>query len=161
MLSVPGRKKRYIKPVLVGTLLGVLVLAVVACQDFGQFPTPTLPAQKVVTASVITTSDRAVLAVYEHLLSQAQSAKAKAYLAEFYTVCDNWTAASEVFKDGGKVWNVVVDMTGAKTWEAKPYWKQASWFIFEDGKVVPSNRFQANALRIEADLQGLSLPSQS
>jgi len=55
----------------------------------------------------------------------------------------------------------MVDMTSGKEWKWKPYWQQASWFVFRDGKVMPSNRIQANALRIEADLQELSVTPQS
>ena len=51
-------------------------------------------------------------------------------------------------------------MTDRKEWEAKPHWQHASWLILQDGTVVPSNRFEANALRIEADLQELSLPPE-
>ncbi len=82
----------------------IIVWTVTGCEDFGQFPTPTPRSEKVVTPTVVTTSDRAILAVYEHLLSQAQSAKAKGYLAEFYIACDNWSAESELFKDGSSIW---------------------------------------------------------
>lgn len=155
-------KKRYLKPVLIITLLAILTLTVTGCADFGQFPPPATPEEKpgpekVVPLTAIGTEDRATLAIYEHLLSQAESHKAKLYLAEFYTVSDNWSAESELFKDGTSIWYVLVDMTEVEEWEWTPYWQQASWFIFEDGKVMPSNRFQANALRIEADLQELSL----
>ena len=99
-----------------------------------------------------------MLAVYEHLLSQAESYQAKVYLADFYTTCDNWSARSELLKDGTGLWYVTVDMTDVVGWREKPYWQQASWLVVKkDGKVIPSNRFQANALRIEADLQELSL----
>ncbi|GAJ20101.1 unnamed protein product, partial [marine sediment metagenome] len=50
-----------------------------------------------------------------------------------------------------------IDMTDVAAWQEKSYWQQASWLIREDGRVIPSNHFQANALRIEADLQELSL----
>lgn len=155
-------KKRYLKPVLIITLLAILALTVTGCEDFGQFPPPEPPEEKpgpekVVTPTAIGTEDRATLAVYEHLLSQAESHEAKLYLAEFYTVSDNWNAESELFKDGTSIWYVLVDMTEVEKWEWTPYWQQAGWFIFKDGKVMPSNRLQANALRIEADLQELSL----
>ena len=155
--------KRCIKPILIIALLAALLLTATGCEDFGQFPPPTPPEEKpepekVVRLSVISTEDRAVLTVYEHLLSQAESHKAKIYLAEFYATCDNWSAESELFKDGSSIWYVLVDMTDNETWELRPYWQQASWFVLRDGKVMPSNRLQANALRIEADLQELSLP---
>ena len=54
------------------------------------------------------------------------------------------------------MWYIVVDMTGIEAWEERPYWQQAGWFVLQDGKVIPSHRLQANALRIEADLQELS-----
>ena len=154
-------KKRYLKPVLIITLLAIMVWPVTGCEDFG-FPPPTPPAEKpepenVAPPTVISTDDRAILAVYEHLLSQAESHEAKVYLAEFYTISDNWSAKSELFKDGTSIWYVLVDMTDVEEWEWRPYWQQASWFLLPDGKVMPSNRIQANALRIEADLQELSL----
>ncbi|MFQ6122514.1 MAG: hypothetical protein ACE5LA_05590 [Dehalococcoidales bacterium] len=153
--------KRYLKPVLIITLLAVMVWPVTGCEEWG-FPPPEPPKaeekpEKVVTPTVISSEDRAILAVYEHLLNQAESSEAKVYLAEFYTVCDNWSAESELFKDGSSTWYVVVDMTEVETWEWTPYWQQAGWFVFPEGKVIPSNRLQANALRIEADLQELSL----
>ncbi len=152
---------RYAKSVLIVALLTTLIWSVTGCGDLGQFPTPTpSPTAEKVTPTVISTADRAVLAVYEHLLSQAESHKAKLYLAEFCATCDNWTAKSETFKDGSSIWYVMVDMTSSKIWKWKPYWQQASWFILRNGKVMPSNRLQANALRIEADLQELSLQPQ-
>ena len=150
--------KKYTHCVLIITLLTVLAGLVAGCE--AQFPSANKPAT-VVSPIVISTNDRAVLAVYEYLLGQAKGPKAKSYLAEFYAACDNWSAESELFKDGSSVWYVLVDMTGSKIWKLRPYWQQASWFVFRDGRVIPSNRIQANALRIEADLQELSLPPQS
>ena len=150
--------KKFIKCVLIITMLVVLLGAFTACQDLG-YPSPTTPQPQpapVTSLTIILTRDAALLAVYQHLLSQAESHEAKIYLADFYTNCDNWSAESEFFKDGSGTWYVVVDMTGKKNWELKPYWQQASWLVFKDGKVIPSNRFQANALRIEADLQALN-----
>ena len=100
--------------------------------------------------------DDAILAVYQHLLSQARTQEAKLYLADFYAACDNWKAESEFFKDGSGTWHIQVDMTETLIWDRQTYWKQASWFVFKDGRVIPSNLFKANALRIEADLQELS-----
>ena len=161
-MKFPNRSKRYAKPILIIALLAALLLTVTGCEDFGQFPPPEPPAEKpapekVVSPTVISTADRAILAVYEHLLSQAESHEAKVYLAEFYTVSDNWSAEKERFKDGSSIWCVLVDMTDNDTWELRPYWQEASWFVLRDGKVIPSSRLQANALRIEADLQELSL----
>lgn len=157
---------RYIGLILIVTLLAGLALTVTGCEDLG-FPPPESPApeekaeeQASPPTTTITTEDRAILAVYESLLSQAESYQAKIYLADFYTTCDKWGAESELFKDGVSVWYVTVDMTDIELWRWKSYWQQASWLVFRDGKVMPSNRFQANALRIEADLQELSLPPQ-
>ncbi len=153
---------RYLASVSVVIVLSLLAGLVTACEV--QFPSANLTLPKpatVVPPTVISTNDRAVLAVYEHLLGQAKGPKAKSYLAEFYAACDNWSAESELFKDGSSVWYVLADMTGSKIWKLRPYWQQASWFVFRDGRVIPSNRIQANALRIEADLQELSLPPQS
>ncbi len=150
---------KYVGWILIITLLAVLAGVVTGCDV--QFPSTNFTLEKpakVAPPTVISTKDRAVLAVYEHLLSQAKGHKAKLYLAEFYAACDNWSAESELFKDGSSVWYVVVDMTSNKAWKWKPYWQQASWFVFKNGKVIPCNRIQANALRIEADLEELSLP---
>ena len=157
-------KKRYSKLVFIITLLVVLLFTATGCEDFGQFPVPSPPPatpqekpEKVVKPTVIGTADRAILAVYEHLLSQAESYEAKVYLADFYAASDNWNAETELLKDGTSIWYVLVDMTDGETWQWSPHWQQASWLILPDGKVIASNRLEANALRIEADLQELSL----
>lgn len=147
----------FIKFVAIIVLLAVAVI-VSGCEDFGTLPTPEPPAEKPVSTTYINSADRAVLAAYEHLLSLAESHEAKDYLAEFSAVSDNWSAESELFKDGSSVWYIKVDMSGVENWQEKPYWQQASWFVYQDGRVIPSNRLQANALRIESDLQELSLP---
>ncbi len=152
--------KRHIKPVLIITLLAVLALAVTGCEEFG-FP-PVEPAEEteeveVLPPTTITTEDRAILAVHEHLFTLAESHQAKIYLADFYATCDAWNADSELFKDGTTVWYVVVSMRRMEVREDRPHWEQACWLVFRDGRVVPSRRSQANALIIEADLQELSL----
>ena len=160
-MAFTSLNKRYMNSIFIITLIVVLAGVVSGCYDFSQFPSLNATVEKpgkVALPTVISTKDRAVLAVYEHLLSQAKSHKAKLYLAEFYGACDNWSAESELFKDGSSVWYVLVDMSTDKAWKWKPYWQQASWFVFKDGKVIPCNRIQANALRIEADLEELSLP---
>ena len=157
-------KKRYLKPVFVFTLLAALALAATGCADFGTFPAPEPPGEKpeeTLHPTFISSEDRAVLAVYEHLLDQAETYEAKTYLAEFSATSDNWSAESELYKDGTTIWYVVVDMTEVAGWEGRPYWQQASWFVYKDGRVIPSNRLEANALRVEADLQELSFqPSE-
>ncbi len=152
---------RYYILFIVIIMLLTTVLTVSGCQDY-TFPTPETPQpepEKPATTTFINSEDRAVLVVYEHLLGLAESHEAKAYLAEFSAVSDNWSAKSELFKDGSSIWYVKVDMSGVKGWTEKAYWQQASWFVYQDGRVIPSNRLQANALRIEADLQELSVPS--
>lgn len=152
-----NHKKGYTKPALIITLLAILLLTVAGCEEFAQFaPAPAAP-EEVVAPTTIRTEDSAILAVYEHLLNQAEGHEAKVYLADFYTVCDNWSAETELFKDGTSIWYVLLDMTETEKWEWRPHWQQASWFVFQDGKVIPSNRLEANALRIEADLQELSI----
>ena len=151
------------KLVLTSALLVLTGLMPAGCQDFSTFPTPELPAEKpeeTAPTTFISSEDRAVLAVYEHLLSQAESYEAKTYLAEFSATSDNWTAISELYKDGSNIWYVSVDMSGVTGWTEKSYWQQAGWFVYRDGRVVPSNRLQANALRIEADLQQLRLQDE-
>jgi len=156
-------KKQHMKAVVITTLLATLAGVATGCADFQPAPTPE-PAEKPVvpkaptTITTITTADSAIMVVYEHLLAQAEGYKAKTYLADFYATCDNWTATSELLKDGTSMWHVVVDMTQTRHWRERPYWQQASWLVLRDGKVIPSNDFKANALRIEADLQELSLP---
>lgn len=156
--------KKYTKFILAVTLLVLLVWAIAGCEDYEQW-SPTQPAeeetQEEMSPTVIKTEDVAIMAVYEHLLSKAKSYQAKQYLADFYFACDNWSASSELLKDGSRMWYIIVDMTGVEGWEERLYWQQASWFILQDGKVLPSNRLEANALRIEADLQELSLPSHT
>ncbi|MFC1964863.1 hypothetical protein ACFLWG_02520 [Chloroflexota bacterium] len=151
---------RYIKPVLIIAILAVLLGTVTGCEEFGLAPATSpqeeKPEKAAPSPTVITTKDRAILAVYGHLLSQAESHDAKIYIAEFYATCDNWSVESEFFKDGSSTWYVIIDMTNSETWEWKPYWQQASWFVFKDGKTIPSYLLEANAIRIEADLQELS-----
>ena len=156
--------KRYLSPILIISLLAMLALTVTGCEDFGfPPPQPSEPEEKPeveappVAPVAVRSGDRAILVVYEHLLSQAESYQAKDYLAEFYATCDNWTAETELFKDGTSAWYVVVDMTGVEAWAESPYWQQAGWLVFQDGKVMPANRLKASALKIEADLQELSL----
>ena len=156
--------KRRITSILIVTLLAVLALAVTGCEDLGfppSEPPEETPEVEALPPTTITTADRAILAVHEHLVTLAEGYKAKVYLADFYATSDEWSAKSELFRDGTSVWYVVVNITGMEVWEKKPYWQQACWLVFPDGKVVPSNRSQANALRIEADMQELSLPPES
>lgn len=153
-------RKGYMKSALIITLLTLLLLTFTACEDFAQFAPSEPPEEapgKEVASTVIRTEDSAILAVYEYLLSRAESHEAKVYLADFYTECDNWSAKTELLKEGTSLWYVLLDMTETEKWEWRPHWQQASWFVFQDGKVIPSNRLEANALRIEADLQELGI----
>ena len=156
--------KRFISSILIITLLVVLAGTVTGCEYLGEWsPSPPPEEENTeveVPPVVVKTEERAILVVYEHLLSKAESYEAKVYLADFYATSDKWSAKSELFKDGTVIWHVVVDMTDVEVWQERPYWQQASWFVLPDGKVIPSNRFQANALRVEADLQELSPPPQ-
>lgn len=153
--------KNLLKSTIIITLLVVLLTTFTACQDLG-FPsttpqeTPAPEPVKTTGTTVVSSKDAAVLAVYQRLLGEAGSYDAKVYLSDFYTTCDNWTAQSDYFKDGSGTWHVAVDMTANEKWAFRPHWQQASWFVFKDGKVIPSSLFRANALRIEADLQALS-----
>jgi hypothetical protein len=158
-MKITEGKKIFIRRALIIFLFFALLAASAACQDL--YPSTTTPQTPAAPATVtgptiITTRDAALLAVYQRLLSEAKSYEAKTYLADFYTTCDNWTAESEYFRDGSGTWLVTVDMTSQKDWKWRPYWQQASWLVYRDGKVIPSTLFQANALRIEADLQSLS-----
>ena len=159
--------KTCVSSILIIILLAALAWTVTGCTDLEPYSPPPQPAQPQQqkppvekTPLKATSEDKAILAIYEHLLSLAEGHKAKAYLANFYTVSDNWVAEKELLKDGTSIWHIVVDMTDVEEWKERPYWQQASWLILQDGKVIPSNRFQANALRIEADLQELSLPPE-
>ena len=151
--------KRYIKPIPIIAMLIMLVGVATGCEYLGITSEEETGVET--THTDVKTSDRAILVVYEHLLHQAEGDKAKVYLSNFYTVCDKWNAWLEVLKDDTSIWHVVVDMTDVETWEERAYWQQASWFVFKDGKVTPSNRFRANALRVEADLQALSPKAES
>ena len=160
-MKTTNRKRHLIKLALFIALLVALLGTVTACESLGFAPasTPEESEPEPVTtsdATAINTKDTAIMAVYQSLLAQADSYDAKMYLSEFYTNCDNWYGESEYFKDGSDTWHVVVDMTESAYWDLRTYWQQASWFVFRDGKVIPSNLFEANALRIEADLQALS-----
>jgi len=158
---LPNLSKRCVQTIVIITLLATLAGITTGCTDFQQYPPPPEPPVETTppkAPTTITTADSAIMVVYEHLLAQAEGYKAKTYLADFYATCDNWTATSELLKDGTSVWHVVVDMTQTRHWRERLYWQQAGWLVLRDGKVIPSNRFKANALRIEADLQELSLP---
>ncbi len=160
MMEQLKHTKKWLPLVLVIVLMAVLPCLVTGCEDFQIAPPAGEEAPEEVTpppATIILTKDRAILAVYEHLLIQAESHEAKGYLADFYAACDNWTAQSEYFKDGSGIWYVAVDMTSIESWELRAYWQQAGWFVFREGKVLPASQLEANALRIEADLQELSL----
>jgi hypothetical protein len=164
-MKLTYRHKGLLKIALIIALIVVLLGTFTACQDMG-FPstsseeTPEPEPAKVTGPTVINTKDAAILAVYQRLLGQAGSYEAKIYLADFYASCNNWSVVSEYFKDGSGTWYVVVDMTAEESWQLRSYWQQASWFVFKDGRVIPSNLFSANALRIEADLQALSPESE-
>ena len=154
-----GSIKLFLLIALIITLLGTIV----ACEDLGLSPSDNSeenaePESNGETGLIIVnTKDSAILTVYRHLLAKAGSSYAKTYLADFYTACNNWDTESEYFKDGTDIWHVVVDMTSEPSWNLRSYWQHASWFILDNGEVVPSNLFEANALRIEADLENLSL----
>ena len=153
--------RRVISLVLIITMLIALAGTLTGCAELEQWTTPPkAEVEKPVTETpppvVVKSEDRVILLIYEHLLSLAESHMAKSYLATFYATCDNWSAESELLRDGTTVWHAVADMTDEEEWRERPYWQLASWFVFQDGKVIPSNRFEANALRIEADLQQLS-----
>ena len=152
---------RVVSIVLITTLLVVLAGTATGCAELEQWTTPPKaeeekPATEAPARLVVKSEDRVIILIYEHLLSLAESHTAKSYLATFYATCDNWTAESELLRDGTTIWHAVVDMTDVEEWTERPHWQLASWFVFQDGKVIPSNRFAANALRIEADLQELS-----
>lgn len=154
-------KKKVLKLIFIIAMLAALLVAVTSCEGMG-FPsatpqeTPEPEPVKPTSSTVINSRDAAILSVYQRLLELAGGYEAKMYLSDFYTACDNWTAQSDYFKDGSGTWHVLVDMTATEDWAFRPYWQQASWLVFKDGKVIPSNIFRANALRIEADLQALS-----
>jgi hypothetical protein len=151
-----SHKKKIITSVLILSLLAMILLTSTACEELGLSGSTTEATTTTNDPSVISTTDEAELAVYRHLLEQADSPEAKVYLADFYTSCYHWNVQSEYFKDGSGVWLVAVDMTAESDWNLNPYWQRAGWFVYQDGNVIPSNLFQVNALRIEADLQELS-----
>lgn len=162
-MKITSRKGKLALSILVFSLLTVMLLSFSACQDLGfsggNTEETTTPATT--NDNSISTADEAKLAVYQRLLERAESYDAKIYLSDFYTYCHNWSVQSEYFKDGSDIWLVTVDMTGESNWDHNPYWQRAGWFVYRDGKVIPSNLFQVNALRIEADLQLLSVEQEA
>jgi hypothetical protein len=142
-----------------------VVMAGCVYPDSDQWEPPVQPSSEEKEETAVSTAisrgtvkneESAILAIYRYLLDQAQSHRAKLYLADFYTTCTEWSAEAELCKDGTSIWHVTVDMTAEEEWQERPYWQQAGWMILKDGTVLPSNKFQANALRIEADLHELN-----
>lgn len=162
-MKITSRKGKLALSILVVSLLTVMLLSFSACQDLGLSGGNTEETTTPSTANdnIISTADEAKMAVYQRLLERAESYDAKIYLSDFYTYCHNWSVQSEYFKDGSDIWLVTVDMTGESNWDHNPYWQRAGWFVYRDGKVIPSNLFQVNALRIEADLQLLSVEQEA
>jgi hypothetical protein len=154
-MKFTSRKKKIIISILTLSLLTVMLLTFTACEELGLSGGTTEATMEINDQSVISTAEAAELAVYRHLLEQADSPEAKVYLADFYTHCYNWSVQSEYFKDGSGIWLVEVDMTAETNWELDSYWQRAGWFVYHGGSVIPSNLYKLNALRIEADLQGL------
>ena len=150
-----SQKKQLLASILVLSLVVTLMLSAAACEDLG-LSGETAEETTATDATAISTTDEAIIAVYQRLLERAQSYDAKIYLSDFYTTCDNWIVQSEYFKDGSDIWLVEVDTTAETGWEHHTYWQRAGWFVLNDGTVIPSHLFQVNALRIEADLQALS-----
>ncbi len=162
-MKITGKKGKLILSILAISLLIIMALSITACQDLvssgdsEEEETDTLSTSD----NIVSTADEAKLAVYQRLLERAESYDAKIYLSDFYTYCHNWSVQSEYFKDGSDIWLVEVDMTGESNWEHETYWQRAAWFVYRDGKVIPSNLFQVNALRIEADLQLMSIEPET
>jgi hypothetical protein len=157
-MKITGKKGKFILSILIVTLLIAMLLSITACENLVSSGDSEEEESDTVSSSdnIVSTTDEAKLAVYQRLLERADSYDAKIYLSDFYTYCHNWSVQSEYFKDGSDIWLVAVDMTGESNWEYNSYWQRAAWFVYRDGKVIPSNLFQVNALRIEADLQSLS-----
>ncbi len=154
------QKKKILASILVLSLLITLVFTATACESLGLNSTTDEPTDTEETG-VITSGDEAELAVYQRLLAQAESPEAKLYLSDFYTNSYNWSVQSEYFRDGSATWLVSVDMTEETEWDHEPYWQRAGWFVLKDGSVIPANLYQLNALRIEADLQSLSIAPET
>ena len=145
------------------TLFAVIILLLIivtmmftagACEDLGLGGTS--GSTDTEENGFYSTPEEVELAVYRHLLEQAESSEAKIYLSDFYSYSHNWVVQSEYLRDGSETWLVSVDMTGETDWPHKSYWQRAGWFVLKDGSVIPANIFQLNALRIEADLKQLS-----
>ena len=162
-MKITGKKGKLTISILVVSLLIAMLLSITACQDLVSSGDSEEEETDTVSTSdnIVSTADEAKLAVYQRLLERADSYDAKIYLSDFYTYCHNWSVQSEYFKDGSDIWLVEVDMTGESNWEHETYWQRAAWFVYRDGKVIPSHLFQVNALRIEADLQLLSIEPET
>ncbi len=140
-------------------LTAICLVAFTACEGVAGVPapSPSAPASKGVAGGVsVLSEDRALLVVQEYLLSKATSAKAKNYLAELYSSGGKWSAKSELLGDGTRIWNVMMETEDKADSEIKSQWRIACWTVFGDGGVLPSPKFDANALRIETELQELS-----
>ncbi|MDZ4247456.1 MAG: hypothetical protein U1D67_10105 [Dehalococcoidia bacterium] len=139
--------------------LTICAVFLAGCQEIPGFTTPA-PTPAAVKSepkrTLVLSEDKAMLVVQEYLLSKAVTAKAKTYLSEFYSSGLEWSARSELLKDGTRTWNVMLEAKDAKDDSIKLHWKQAGWVVFDDGRVLPSPQYNANALRIETDLQELS-----
>lgn len=139
-------------------LLMAFSIVTAACEDVPGLPTasPSPPAPKAESRrTLVLSEDRALLAVQEYLLLKATSARAKTYLTELYAAGGKWSGKGELLKDGTRVWNVMLETEDKADNQIKPCWRQASWTVFDDGKVLPTTKYGANALRIETDLQQL------
>lgn len=164
MASCEGKPRRGLPAVrgrrgVILTLLMAVCTVFASCEDMTGFPTtsPTPAVPKVeIRRTLVLSEDRALLAVQEYLLSKATSARAKTYLTELYAAGGKWSAKGDLLKDGTRTWNVMLETEGKTGVQVKPYWSQACWTVFDDGKVLPSPKYDANALRIETDLQQLS-----
>ncbi len=158
-------KKRYFKSLPAAALLIVLSVLAAGCEDFSQYPLPTPaaepPEEVAAPATTVSSGDRAILSVYQHLLTRAESDVAKSYLADFYAVSDNWAVQTERFTDGSSAWYVTVIATEKDAWQWETHWQQAAWLVFRDGEIIAHHDFAGNALRIEADMQRLSAPDES
>ena len=120
--------KRYIIPGIIGILVLTLFMGGCAYPESDDWESPVQPsaeekteatAKSSVSRGTVKNEESAILTIYQYLLEKAQTHDAKVYLADFYTICTEWSAESELQMDGTSIWHVMVDVTAVEEWQEK------------------------------------------
>ncbi|MBI2858617.1 MAG: hypothetical protein HYX90_06020 [Chloroflexi bacterium] len=112
----------------------------------------TAPASEYIYPGKLETDQDAVAAVAAFLQSEARNNDAIRYLAEYSMVVEKRVAR---LSDDKQAWYVTFSMDARPDADQgeKPYWESAAWFVFRDGKVMPSTRQGGHATKILLDLR--------